>query len=59
MLLSGLCCFIDNVAWVLLSNDADLMAIFSLIIFVLADIAELAFVLSLVVRGKEIVERMS
>ncbi|MGI2329134.1 DUF4386 domain-containing protein [Planococcus sp. YIM B11945] len=59
MLLSGLGYFIDNILWVLLANDTDLMAIFSLIVFVLAVIAELAFGIWLLVKGKKIMERMS
>lgn len=56
MLFAGLGYFIDNVAVVLLSDYVDLMAIFSLIIFVLSMIAELAFAIWLLAKGKKIPE---
>ena len=58
MLLAGLGYFTDNIAWILLSNYADLMAILSLIIFVLAVIAEIAFAIWLLVKGKKLPERL-
>jgi hypothetical protein len=59
MLLAGLGYFIDNIAWILLANYADLMAIFSLIVFVLGVMAELVFAIWLLVKGKKIVDRVS
>lgn len=56
MLLAGLGYFIDNIAWVLLSNYENLMAFFPLVILGLAIIAELAFAIWLLVKGKKVFE---
>lgn len=59
ILLSGLCYFIDNIGWILLSDYTGVMEVFSLIVFALAVIAELAFAIWLLVKGKKALDRMS
>ncbi|MGO1059518.1 DUF4386 domain-containing protein [Planococcus sp. FY231025] len=59
MLLAGVGYFIDNILRVLLSNYTDFIGIFSLIVFVVPILAELAFAIWLLVKGKKVLDRRS
>ena len=58
LLLAGLGYFIDNIGLILLSDYINSMAIFSLIVFVLSMLAELAFAIWLLVKEKELAGRL-
>lgn len=56
LMLAGLGYFIDNITWVLLSDYAASMAALALLALVLDMIAELAFAIWLLVRGRKLSE---
>lgn len=54
LMLAGLGYFIDNITWVLLSDYAASMAVLALLVLVLGIIAELAFAIWLLAKGKNL-----